>query len=672
MQYRILLSILCSLLLALTTSRAVEPTRQCYDINDGWRFYYTSELDGANADYVTLPHSWQTTLGSYGYVASAANYIRTLNIPAEWEGKRLFLRFGGVQSVAELFVNGRYVGSHKGGFTAFTMEITHYVKYGAENYIRVVASCGERSDVLPLSSDMDLTAGIYRGVELMVTPKHIISPLHHSSEGVYVVQESVDKDRAIGVVRCYLSTPGVDNANLALRIVGPDGYEAQYRHMRATKISSDRAIEIPYDITMPALWSPENPQMYRVELTLEAGKMTDRVEVVTGFRKVSISDDNKLCINGKPYAVRGVNLAHDRMGLGMAISEENLVEDFAAVCDLGANAVRSMSGPHMPLLYDMCDSEGVLAWVDMPFTRSPLAFSDICYYPHDAFRSNGKAQLEEIVAQNYNHPSIVMWGLFSLVWQRGDDVVDYVKELNTLAHKLDPSRPTVGCSNSDGGINFVTDLIVLRQDVGLYKGRVEDVGVWCRQLAGNKQFATLRYGVCYGEEGVAEHATDRVERAERGAKHIPERRQTYMHEGYSAIIDSMGNFWGVWLDNMYDYASSRRAYALNQSGLVGYDHRSHKDAYYLYRAKWNARANTLHIADRSWRERRDTLQQIDVYSSAEGLLLLVNGDTARVERIAAGHFRADSVIINGKAVIEARDTVNSLSDKVEIVCGSKL
>ena len=125
MQYRILLSILCSTLLALTTSRAAEPTRQCYDINDGWRFYYTSELDGANADYVTLPHSWQTTLGSYSYVASAANYIRTLNIPAEWEGKRLFLRFGGVQSVAELFVNGRYVGSHKGGFTAFTMEITH-------------------------------------------------------------------------------------------------------------------------------------------------------------------------------------------------------------------------------------------------------------------------------------------------------------------------------------------------------------------------------------------------------------------------------------------------------------------------------------------------------------------------------------------------------------------
>ena len=145
-----------------------------------------------------------------------------------------------------------------------------------------------------------------------------------------------------------------------------------------------------------------------------------------------------------------------------------------------------------------------------------------------------------------------------------------------------------------------------------------------------------------------------------------------MHEGYSAIIDSMGNFWGVWLDNMYDYASSRRAYALNQSGLVGYDHRSHKDAYYLYRAKWNARANTLYIADRSWRERRDTLQQIDVYSSAESILLLVNGDTARVERIAAGHFRADSVIINGKAVIEARDTVNSLSDKIKIVCGSKL
>ena len=131
--------------------------------------------------------------------------------------------------------------------------------------------------------------------------------------------------------------------------------------------------------------------------------------------------------------------------------------------------------PRTSLLYDMCDRTGVLAWVDMPFSRSTLGFLDICYYPTPQFKESGFEMLKEIVYQNFNHPSVVMWGLFNLVWQRGDDVVAYVKELNELAHSLDASRMTVGASNSDGEINFVTDLIVLRQDVGYYKGSVEDV-----------------------------------------------------------------------------------------------------------------------------------------------------------------------------------------------------
>lgn len=664
MQFRKLF-MLIALVVATSVATASETQRVTYDINTNWRFYWASELDGANAEYVSLPHCWSPMLGGASYVESAANYTRELDIPIEWQTKRLFLRFGGVHRVADVFVNGVHVGSHRGGFTAFTVEITKQLRFGAKNYLRVIVSSGERSDILPVSTDLEHTAGIYRGVELIATPQNIISPLHHSSEGVYVVQQDVSSQMAKGVVRCYLSGQHLTDATLMMSIVDPQGAEVEYRSMRVTKLATGGSIDIPYEIERPELWSPSSPKMYRVDMSLRVGDLVDAVSVSTGFRSVTISDDNRLCINGESYAVRGVNMPHDRKGYGSAVSDAMVREDIATALDMGANALRSIDGPHQPLFYDICDSEGLLSWVDVPFSRSPKAFADICYYPTEAFRANGREQLTEIVYQNYNHPSIVMWGVFNLVWQRGDDVTAYVEELNALAHTLDSSRPTVGCSNSDGAINFVTDLIVLRQDVGLYKGRAEDIGVWCSQLA-SEQWRMLRSGVCYGEEGVMEHVVERVERASRSSKHLPERRQTYMHEVYSAVIDTAGNFWGVWLDNMFDYSSPRRPYGLNQAGLVCYDHRRCKDAYYLYRAKWNSEEPTLHIANRRWAVRRDTLQQVDIYCSGGTPQLYVNGDTIAVFRVAEGHYRADSVVMRGATLIEARDSLGYRSDRVEL------
>ena len=664
-KYKLYLASLIAMLLSVVSLSASEPTREVVSLNEGWQFYPLAATESAAAEYVSLPHTWQDDLGDYGKGISEYNYTKSLDIPECWRNKRLFLRFGGVQSVADVFVNGSYVGSHKGGFTAFTLEITSKVKFGAKNYLRVVVSNGYRNDLLPLSSDMDLTGGIYRGVELMVTPQNIISPLHHSTDGVYVVQQDVSKNSATGVVRCYLSATSVDHASLTMRIVGPDGYEVDRRVVRATKLASQRAVDIPFEIAHPQLWSPATPQMYSVEVVMDDGAVRDMITVKTGLRSVAVSDANRLTINGVECEVRGVNYAHDRKGCGMAVGVSDVEEDFAAICDMGANAIRSLSGPHSALLYDMCDKEGVLSWVDIPFTRAPFANTDICYYPSAAIRNSGFEQLEEIVYQNYNHPSIVMWGLCSLVKQPGEDVVGYVYELNDRAHAIDPSRMTVACSNSDGDINFITDLIVLRQDVGLYKGLVDDVAVWCQQLK-DPRWAHMRYAVCYGEEGNITHMADRVERATRGTRHLPERRQRYMHERYAANIEAEGNFWGVWLDNMFDYASARRPYNLNQSGMVGYDHTTKKDAYYLYRAKWNDEDVTLHIANRRQREYRDTLCVFDIYSSSGEPVVVVDGDTVAVRRVARAHYSADSVVVRSEATIEAYDSLGVRSDKIKV------
>ena len=663
--YRRLISALVALLFVPMIVWAQPASRLVRNLNEGWRFFYSWDSEAKEAEYVSLPHCWDSVLGATSYFSLTANYTRNVAIPAEWSQRRLFMHFGGVNSVADLFVNGRYVGTHKGGYTAFTMEITQFVKFGADNFIRVVVSNSERNDMLPISTDVDIMAGIYRDVELVVTPKNIISPLHYASDGVFVVQRKVSKDGVEGVVQCHLSAPATEQAQLTMRIVGPDGYEVDHRTVRVTKLSSHKVVEIPFEVGHPELWSPASPSMYRVEVTMDDGKERDEVVVNTGFRSISVDEDNKLCINGVPYGVRGVNMAHDRQGFGAALSKKHVVEDFDCVRGLGANAVRSLSGPHSSMFYNMCDKSGVLAWVDMPFTRSPLSFLDICYYPTEQFKESGFEMLKEIVLQNFNHPSVVMWGLFSLVWQRGDDVVPYIKELNELAHSLDPSRMTVGTSNSDGEINFVTDLVVLRQDVGYYKGSVEDVAVWCRQLQQKQWSGKMRYGVCYGEEGIPTHTTQVIERAQRGGRHLPERRQTYLHENYSAIIDSVGNFWGVWLDNMFDYGSSRRPYGVNNSGLVCYDHTTRKDAYYLYRAKWNSEVPTLHIANRRWLERVDTLQSVDVYSSVGEPLMLVNGDTTTLRMVAPGHYRADSVVMHDRVVVEVSDQLNCYSDRAE-------
>lgn len=648
-----------ALLFALAV-RGAEPVRQSFSLNADWRLFPATALDSDDAELVSLPHSFDDN-------ALQMNYMREFVAPQEWSNKRVFLRFGGVAGVAEVMLNGRYVGEHRGRFTAFTFEITDRLAYGSKNYLMVGVSAAHRSDMLPTSTDMKLYSGINRDVEIVVTERDVISPLHYSSDGVFVEQGETSADSAEGVVRLYLST-AAEHPTVSVRFIDPAGYVAFEAEQRVQKYNTARGVEVPYHLAFPELWSPASPKIYRVvaELSVD-GNVCDRVEVETGLRTISIGDDNRLKINDMVVAVRGVNMAHDRFGRANIARQADIDSDLAIIRDLGANAIRSIAGPHDDYLYERCDKEGMLVWVDMPFMRSPLSLTDICYYPTQAFRNNGFEQLREIVAQNYNHPSVVMWGIFSLVWQRGDDPVSYVRELNELAQTLDNSRPTVAVSNSDGDINFVTDLIVLRQDVGLRRGSADDVAVWCRQLRSNAKFAPLRYGVCYGEEGSVAHQVDEIKRQVRGEKIIPERRQTSLHERYIANIYDADIFWGVWLDNIFDYASPYRAYGMNQSGLVDFKRETKKDAYWLYRALWSAEP-TLHIAEKRWTQRRDTLQQIKVYSSAGEPLLLMGEDTLKVREVAPRQFVADSVVVHGRATISA--TAGDMSDKIEFRVGT--
>lgn len=651
-------------LLLLTLCASVQ-AREVFPLNEGWRFFFKSENSSDNARHVTLPHTWNTDTGAGGYfLETTANYQNDMYVPADWASKRLFVKFYGVQSVADLFVNGYHVGAHRGGATAFTFEITDKIRFGEDNALLVVVSNNCRDDVLPTSTDMNLYGGIYREAELILTEKTAISPLHLGSQGILVRQNSVTSALVEGEAEIYLTSAGESSCMLTLGITAPDGRRV-FTKRQKTRLDG-KPVVIPFSIDNPQLWNPASPAMYRVTAAIGEDTVTDSVTVRTGFRNIQVTTTGGLTINGERIPIRGVALYHDNAISGGAIIAQDYDDDLRHIRDLGANALRSAVMPHDQYLYDRCDTEGLLCWVDMPLHRASF-LGDIAYFATPQFEQNGMQQLREIIAQNYNHPSVVMWGIFSQLWMRGDDVTPYVRRLNDTAHETDRSRPTVACSDQNGGINFITDLIVWRQDVGWRKGSTDDVSVWRNQL--QKNWSNLRSGVCYGGSGFIGHKSYTAQAAPR-SNWMPEERQTRFHEEYARNLQNDSLFWGTWIDNMFDYGSARRPYGINGAGLVTIDRRECKDAYYLYRALWNKQQPTLHIVDKRRRLRDRNRQAFSVYSSAGTPTLLVGADTVAMSEYAVCQYRSDSVEVRG--VVQVKALAGSLCDSITLRVGNVL
>ena len=651
-------------LLLLAACASVQ-AREVFPLNEGWRFFFKSENSSDNARHVTLPHTWNTDTGACGYfLETTANYQNDMYVPAEWASKRLFVKFYGVQNVADLFVNGYHVGAHRGGSTAFTFEITDKIRFGEDNALLVVVSNNSRDDVLPASTDMNLYGGIYREAELILTGKTAVSPLHLGSEGVLVRQNSVTSALVEGEAEIYLTSAGESTCMLTLDITAPDGRKV-FTKRQKTRLDG-RPVVIPFSIADPQLWSPSSPALYRVTASIGEETVTDSVTVRTGFRNIQVTTAGGLTINGERIPVHGVTPYHDNAISGGAVLAQDYDADLQQIRDLGANALRSAVMPHAQYLYDRCDEQGLLVWVDSPLHRSSF-LGDVAYFATPQFEQNGIQQLQEIIAQNYNHPSVVMWGIFSRLWMRGDDVTPYLRRLNDTAHAMDRSRPTVACSDQNGGLNFITDLIVWRQDVGWRKGSTDDVAVWRNQL--QKNWSNLRSGVCYGGSGFIGHKSYTAQTAPR-SNWMPEERQTRFHEEYVKNLQNDSLFWGTWINNMFDYGSARRPYGINGEGLVTIDRRERKDAYYLYRALWNERKPTLHIVDKRRSLRDRNRQAFSVYSSVGAPTLFVGADTVAMTQYAACQYRSDSVEIQG--IVQVKAVAGEQCDSVTLRVGNVL
>ena len=494
-------------------------------------------------------------------------------------------------------------------------------------------------------------------MELIVTDKTTISPLYYGTDGVMIHQTEVSKERVSGRVDVALLGRKDSQHNVTIDFYAPDGYVSLSKTVKA-KIDGN-LLSVPFTIDNAELWSLGSPRLYTVTVTVEEESVTVKI----GFRKIEVTPEKKFTVNGRRVRVRGVLLGHDRMPKGNAVSEVEIESDLALIREMGANAVRSVTGPHSQNLYDEMDRAGMVAWVDFPFSRAPF-LSDIPYYSTPRFESNGLQQLHEIVLQNINHPSVAMWGVFSMLRGNSKQQMDYIRKLNATAKKLDASRPTVAMSNQDGEINFITDLIVWQQAVGWESGEITDLDLW--QGALRTSWNHLRQAVCYGESSNPASGVGAVKCNNSVAENA---RQQKFHEGYLRLVDE-DLFWGVWLNSMFDMGSVRYVRGVRNSGVVAGDHKSRKNLFYLYKSHWNRRQPTIYITDKARNIRSDEEQVFTVYSSVGRPVLTINGDTVACENVARTIYRTETLKLKGTNEIKA--SVADKSDEMTLTIGSYL
>ncbi len=603
-------------------------------LNEAWKFRFSHQVNMSDARRVDLPHTWNTVdalAGQPDYKRGIGNYTRKLHVPASWRGRRLFLKFEGANAVTNVFVNGKMLGEHRGGYGAFVFELTGRVEYGKDNEILVRVNNGEQLDVMPLVGDFTMYGGIYRDVHLLLTDAVCISPLDHASSGIYLVQRSVTDEKADVTARILLSNAGERARNVQLRLKVLEGDKAVYETDRPVVVAAGAMVQeekVAFSLRRPRLWDGvSDPFMYRAVVTLEHnGRVLDSVEQPLGLRYYHVDADKGFCLNGKYLPLRGVCRHQERAEAGNALRPEHHDEDIRLMQEMGVNAVRLAHYPHASYFYDLMDRAGMVAWAEIPFV-GPGGYADKGFVDQPAFRENGKQQLRELIRQHYNHPSICFWGIFNELKEQGDNPLDYIRELNALAHAEDSTRLTTAATNQDGAINYVTDLVAWNKYDGWYGATPKTLAQFLDRT--HRDRPALRIGISeYGAGASIHHQQDTLVQTSPNSWWHPENWQTEYHIRNWEILSSRPYVWGSFVWNMFDFGAPHRTEGdrpgINDKGLVTHDRRVRKDAFYFYKANWNPQP-MVRVAGRRNVRRRRALTQVQVFSNCPEITLRVNG-----------------------------------------------
>lgn len=625
---------LVSVVLFMLYGMSMFAQRQDILLNNDWNFRFSHQVQKGTGVRVDLPHTWnaQDALsGKIDYKRGIGNYEKNLFIRPEWKGKRLFIRFEGVNNIADVFINRRHIGEHRGGYGAFIFEITGKVEYGKENSILVRVNNGEQLDIMPLVGDFNFYGGIYRDVHLLITDETCISPLDYASPGVRLIQDSVSHRYAKVRAIVDLSNGSSGNQEVELNVRLLDGQRVVKEGTKNVNLSGNEVMqqELTFEIDQPHLWNGrQDPFLYQAEVTLfRNGQMVDRVTQPLGLRFYRIDPDKGFFLNGKHLPLQGVCRHQDRSEVGNALRPQHHEEDVALMLEMGVNAVRLAHYPQATYFYDLMDKNGIIVWAEIPFV-GPGGYNDKGFVDLPAFRANGKEQLKELIRQHYNHPSICVWGLFNELTELGDNPVEYIKELNVLAHQEDTTRPTTSASNQMGDLNFITDAIAWNRYDGWYGGTPADLGKWSDRM--HKDHPEICIAISeYGAGASIYHQQDSLVKTVPTSWWHPENWQTYYHIENWKTISSRPYVWGSFVWNMFDFGAAHRTEGdrpgINDKGLVTFDRKVRKDAFYFYKANWNREEPMLYLTGKRNTVRTQHLQTITAFTNLSGAELFVNG-----------------------------------------------
>lgn len=631
---------LASILLAcLLGSICKAEAREVTPFNNGWEFkkgpFPTDAMQTAarwNADWeqVNVPHTWNADdmqKKTNSFYAGVAYYRKHYVFPESLEGKRLFLRFEGVGACAEVYVNGYLVGTHKGAYSAFVCEIGSQVRLGEENEIVVKADNAARPDVIPVNHALfGVYGGIYRPVWLIVTEPCNIVVNDCASPGVYITQKNVSKQSADVSVRVKL-----DNATLAPAALELENaiYTREGKLVKVHRQSFELTPQgvqnyvSDFKISHPHLWQGrEDPYLYKVVSRLKQdGQVIDEVIQPLGLRKYEAVAGKGFFLNGKKYPMYGVTRHQDWWGMGSALTNREHDFDLEQIMEVGATTVRFAHYQQSDYIYSRCDTLGLIIWAEIPFVNRVTGQE----------WDNVHQQMRELIRQSFNHPSIYVWGIHNEVYHPHDYTAALTQSVHDLCKLEDPDRYTVavnGYGHAEHPVNGNTDIQGMNRYFGWYEKKIQDIKPWIEKM--EKEYPWQRLMLTeYGADANIEHQTELLGDALNwGSDFYPETFQTKTHEYQWGVISQHPYILASYLWNMFDFAVPQwkrgGVDARNMKGLITFDRKIRKDAFYWYKANWS-KEPVLYLTQRrnTERERRET--SVTVYSNLGTPRVFLNG-----------------------------------------------
>lgn len=621
--------------------------RSIISFNDNWKFVKTA-IDAETAintagDKVTLPHTWNAVDGQDGgndYYRGTCWYVKEFAKPDIKDKERVYIEFLGAAMTADITLNGEQICHHEGGYSTFRIDITDMLK--DDNILVAALNNADNTTVYPQKADFTFYGGLYRGVNLIIVPNTHFALDYCGTPGIKVTPVvDLENNNAEVTIETWLT----GNANNVILKVNGES--------KTVAVDNNHASAI-FVIENVHLWDGVNdPYLYTAEAVLDSG---DEISTRFGCREFHMDPQEGFFLNGRKYLLRGVSRHQDCKGVGNALTIEHHKRDMEIIKELGATTLRLAHYQHAQEFYDLCDENGLIVWAEIPY---------ITMHMTDA-RANTLSQMEELVVQNYNHPSIICWGLSNEITAASavnEDLLENHRLLNDLCHRLDSTRPTTMANvfmlEIESPILEIPDINSYNLYFGWYLGDLEQNEEFFDEYHEKYPDRVIGFSE-YGADANPQYQTTMPEKGD-----YTETYQAVYHEHMLKMIEERPWLWATHVWNLFDFAADGRdeggKHGENQKGLVTMDRKTKKDAFYLYKAAWNKKDAFVHLCGSRYIDRTEDETEIKVYSNQSEVTLFVDGK--EFERKEGKTIFTFKVPITDKHTIEAKsggvsDTIN--------------